>query len=226
MMPDRLAARPDPLFVGDHLAVDFLNTVVELQGEVIEWLRSGADLVQWLDRAGAIGPDVIGRFRSDRDPLRVLDSAAEQARALREWLRSFLERNERTPLERAALTDLEPLNRLLARDDAYYQVGAQANGDVEGEFRDVPAQRFRLHRKRRWTAPEQLLQPVAEAIGDLICHGHFRLIRTCEGPGCTLMFYDRTKAHARRWCSMAVCGNRAKAAAHRARRHQTAKWHG
>ncbi|MGO9268383.1 MAG: CGNR zinc finger domain-containing protein [Candidatus Binataceae bacterium] len=31
------------------------------------------------------------------------------------------------------------------------------------------------------------------------------------------MFLDRTKAHARRWCSMAVCGNRAKAA-HRSRR--------
>ena len=30
-------------------------------------------------------------------------------------------------------------------------------------------------------------------------------------------FLDRTKGHARRWCSMAVCGNRAKAEAHRAR---------
>ena len=32
-----------------------------------------------------------------------------------------------------------------------------------------------------------------------------------------LMFYDRSKSHARRWCSMAVCGNRAKATAHRVR---------
>ena len=31
------------------------------------------------------------------------------------------------------------------------------------------------------------------------------------------MFYDRSKSHARRWCSMAVCGNCAKATAHRAR---------
>ena len=54
-------------------------------------------------------------------------------------------------------------------------------------------------------------------VHDLVCHTDFRLIRACEGTACTLMFLDRTKAHARRWCSMAVCGNRAQAAAHRAR---------
>jgi len=65
------------------------------------------------------------------------------------------------------------------------------------------------------------LQPIAEAIGDLICNADFRLIRTCGAPTCTLMFYDRTKGHARRWCSMSICGNRAKAAAHRARVRKT-----
>jgi predicted RNA-binding Zn ribbon-like protein len=70
---------------------------------------------------------------------------------------------------------------------------------------------------RRWTTPEQLLQPIAEAIAYLACHADFRLIRACEGSACTLMFLDRTKAHAWRGCSMAACGNRAKAAAHRAR---------
>ena len=41
--------------------------------------------------------------------------------------------------------------------------------------------------------------------------------RACAGAACTLVFLDGTRSHARRWCSMAVCGNRAKAAAHRAR---------
>jgi predicted RNA-binding Zn ribbon-like protein len=63
-----------------------------------------------------------------------------------------------------------------------------------------------------------LLHPIAEAAAALICNRDFRLIRSCEGAVCTLVFLDRTKAHARRWCSMAVCGNRAKAAAHRAKR--------
>jgi predicted RNA-binding Zn ribbon-like protein len=62
-----------------------------------------------------------------------------------------------------------------------------------------------------------LLQPIADAIADLICHADFRLIRDCEGPVCTLKFLDRTKAHGRRWCSMAACGNRAKVAAFRTR---------
>jgi predicted RNA-binding Zn ribbon-like protein len=75
-----------------------------------------------------------------------------------------------------------------------------------------------LRKVNRWESPGELLQPIAAAAADLICHQDFRLIRACAGSGCTLLFLDRTKAHARRWCSMAVCGNRAKAAAHRARR--------
>jgi predicted RNA-binding Zn ribbon-like protein len=65
---------------------------------------------------------------------------------------------------------------------------------------------------------EDELEPIAEAAADLICNQDFRLIRSCGGSACTLVFLDRTKAHTRRWCRMAVCGNRAKAAAHRARR--------
>jgi predicted RNA-binding Zn ribbon-like protein len=63
-----------------------------------------------------------------------------------------------------------------------------------------------------------LLQPIAEAAADLICNQGFRLIRSYAGSACTLVFLDRTKAHTRRRCSMAVSGNRAKAAAHRPRR--------
>jgi hypothetical protein len=63
-------------------------------------------------------------------------------------------------------------------------------------------------------------------MADLICREDFRLIRACDGPACTLLFLDRTKSHARRWCSMAVCGNRAKAAAHRARTSRRRVQHG
>jgi len=46
----------------------------------------------------------------------------------------------------------------------------------------------------------------------MLADEHFALTRKCEHPECTLWFYDRTKAHRRRWCSMALCGNRAKVA--------------
>ena len=81
-------------------------------------------------------------------------------------------------------------------------------------------QPLRLRQVRPWDSPEELLHPIAEAAADLICTVDFRLIGACEGSACTLLFLDRTKAHGRRWCSMAVCGNRAKVAAHRARKSQ------
>ena len=39
-------------------------------------------------------------------------------------------------------------------------------------------------------------------------------IRRCQNPGCVLWFFDATRNGTRRWCSMEVCGNRAKARRH------------
>ena len=42
-------------------------------------------------------------------------------------------------------------------------------------------------------------------------------IRRCEGENCALLFVDTSRSGARRWCSMAGCGNKAKVASFRAR---------
>ncbi|MBL1105062.1 CGNR zinc finger domain-containing protein [Streptomyces sp. 5-8] len=42
-------------------------------------------------------------------------------------------------------------------------------------------------------------------------------IRTCAGGACILHFFDTSRNGTRRWCSMAACGNRAKASRHYAR---------
>ena len=76
---------------------------------------------------------------------------------------------------------------------------------------------MRWRAKRRWDSSKSLLLPIAEAMGDLVCQKDFTLVRKCEGPTCTLWFLDVSKGHGRRWCSISVCGNRAKAATHRAR---------
>lgn len=210
--------RPPPLFVGDHLALDFLNTTAAPWGERIEWLGNGADLVGWLEQAGAIDDKLAARFRAERDAQRTLDAVAEQARTLRQWLRGFVERHAGRMLGAGSVEELEPLNRLLARDDSYGQIEAAAkrrSDSVQGQM-----QVLRWRQERRWTSPERLLQPIAQAIGDILCHADFRYIRRCEGAACTLVFYDRSKSHARRWCSMAACGNRAKAATHRAKQRQ------
>jgi predicted RNA-binding Zn ribbon-like protein len=108
------------------------------------------------------------------------------------------------------LREVEPLNRLLARDEGYGQiVPAEKNGTAA----------LKLEEMRRWRSPEALLIPIAKAMADLICKEDFSYVKACEGPACTLVFLDKTRGHARRWCSMAVCGNRAKQAAHRTRSH-------
>ncbi len=100
------------------------------------------------------------------------------------------------------------LNGILAADHRFPRI------EADGDGRPVVTER------RSWDTPAQLLVPPAEAAAQLLTSGHRELVRPCEGPTCTLWFYDRTRSHRRRWCSMATCGNRAKARNHRQREHQ------
>jgi predicted RNA-binding Zn ribbon-like protein len=205
-----------PFFIGDDLALDFLNSVAAPWKREIEWLGSGTDLVAWLEQAHAVPANVAAHFRADTT-FRALDAVASQARELREWFRAFVRDHAGRPLDPEALKELAPLNKLLGRDESFRQItiaslaGATASADGDGHGA------LRWQHQRHWRSPESLLLPIAEAIGDLVCLKDFTLVRKCEGPTCTLWFHDVSKGHARRWCSMAVCGNRAKAAAHRAR---------
>jgi predicted RNA-binding Zn ribbon-like protein len=104
---------------------------------------------------------------------------------------------------------LEPLNHLLDRDERFDQIVAEAEGGASA---------LRLKTLRRWRSPESLLLPIGEEIAKFICNEYFKYVKACEGSTCTLLFVDRTRGRARRWCSMAICGNRAKQAAHRNRR--------
>jgi predicted RNA-binding Zn ribbon-like protein len=202
------SSRLPAFFVGEHLALDFLNTTATPRGARVEWLGDGKDLVDWLEQAKVIEPAAAARVRESG--CNALDEVARQAREFRRWLREFVTTLMGKPL-RATAAEVEPLNELLAKGRTSQRVEDAGPDAEEGRC-------LLLGRVRRWESPEELLQPIAEAAADLICHQDFRLIRSCEGSACTLLFLDRTKAHTRRWCSMAVCGNRAKAAAHRARR--------
>jgi predicted RNA-binding Zn ribbon-like protein len=208
--------RPAPFFIGDDLALDFLNSIAAPSDREIEWLASGGDLVAWLEQAHAVPADVLAQFRK-RSDLRALDAVAFQARELREWFRTFVRNHAGKPLAPPSLRELAPLNQLLERDEAYRQIEI-APPSHRGENDGDEPRALRWKTMRRWHGPKALLLPIAEAMGDLLCRKDFTFVRKCEGPTCTLWFHDVSKGHARRWCSMAVCGNRAKAAAHRARR--------
>ena len=47
--------------------------------------------------------------------------------------------------------------------------------------------------------------------------GSFEHLKLCADETCRSVFYDRSKNHSGRWCSMATCGNRAKVRAWRDR---------
>jgi predicted RNA-binding Zn ribbon-like protein len=200
--------RPPAYFVGGHLALDFLNTTATPQGTRVEWLVDGQDLVDWLEQAQTIESAAAAKIR--KSDAAALDEVARQAREFRHWLRGFVTARMGRPL-RATASAVAPLNEALARDNSFQRV--EECGPAAENGRPL-----RLRTVQRWQSPRELLQPIALAAADLICQEDFRLIRSCEGTACSLLFLDRTKAHARRWCSMAVCGNRAKAAAHRARK--------
>ena len=70
--------------------------------------------------------------------------------------------------------------------------------------------------------PDALLALIAGSVAALVTREDPARVRTCVGEGCTLVFLDRTKAGRRRYCSSALCGNRAKVAAFRARRRGAA----
>jgi predicted RNA-binding Zn ribbon-like protein len=198
------------ILVADAAGLDFLNSVATPVDEAVDWLSDGEGLLSWLDQAGFVPPAVLDEMRAQSTPAE-RDALAEKARALREWFRGFVQKRKGRPLTARDLGDLAPLNELLARDDRHGEIVA---GDEDG------ASALALRMNRRWKSLDSLLMPVAEAMAKLVCEQDFTHVKACEGPRCTLLFADHTRGHARRWCSMALCGNRAKVAAHRKRQKE------
>jgi len=172
--------------VGDHLALDLLNTEARGDDGAVDYWHGGDEVLGWLAAVG-IHPAVAG----------AVDRAAllAQAGKLRTLARRLVTRHKA-----GAADDIRGLNAYL---DAYLSAPHVARGN-DGVLV--------LSRIARGDAIACLLGPVAEAVAQLLAEGDFALVKQCEHPDCILWFYDRTKAHKRRWCSMAVCGNRYKAA--------------
>ena len=201
-----MGSRPPAIFIGDALGLDFLNSIATPVDTAIDWIDTGEGFLGWLDQARLVPRDVLRDMRVRALPGE-LDKVADQARSLREWFRGFVRSHMGRPVTAKAVAELAPLNRLLARDEIFGQIAA------------LPKERkpFDFQMLRRWHTPDALLLPVGEALARLVCTEDFSNVKACEGAACTLLFADHTRGHARRWCSMAICGNRAKQAAHRRR---------
>jgi predicted RNA-binding Zn ribbon-like protein len=75
---------------------------------------------------------------------------------------------------------------------------------------------------RRWVAPatvDQVLSTLARELIGLLAGPEQARIRECAADDCGVVFVDTSRGGARRWCSMARCGNRRKVRAFRERAH-------
>ncbi|TWB14249.1 putative RNA-binding Zn ribbon-like protein [Rhizobium sp. ERR 1071] len=204
-------SRSPAIFVGDTLGLDFLNSVATPVDVPIDWIDDGEGLLRWLEQAGLVPRKTLAAMRKQALPGE-LNKVADQARSLREWFRTFVNSHRGKPLASEALNDLEPLNRLLERDEGFSRIVTRKPGEDR---------KLCLQPMRKWRSPESLLLPIGEALGRFVCTEDFSDVKACEGHACTLMFVDHTRGRRRRWCSMAMCGNRSKQAAHRHRLKQS-----
>lgn len=178
--------------VGDHLAMDLLNTEARSHGQVVDYWNTGEDVLRWLERQGVVPPSGGGGV--------VPAGLLARGRTLRTQARELI-----TQRKEEKVGDIHGLNEYL---QAYLSSPRLERGSDGG---------LALTRIARGDAIASLLGPVAEAVAQLLVEGNFALVKQCEHPDCILWFYDRTKSHKRRWCSMAQCGNRHKATQFRKR---------
>jgi predicted RNA-binding Zn ribbon-like protein len=193
------------LFVGNDLALDFLNTRPVQNGEAMELLSDFGALIRWFQAAGLL---------SSREMANLQRQWGESATARRtlEAMREFREklRNEILAWEDGAdvhRTTVAELNQLLAAHPMLSKLQATGNApSIELWFE--PRQ------------PEDLFAPLAHSAAKLFAEADRNRVRKCGQ--CVLHFYDTSKKGTRRWCSMQLCGNRLKVAAYARRQRLNA----
>jgi hypothetical protein len=200
-----------PLLIAGHPGLDFLNTrYLQLPERTpVELVGDGRAFVDWLLAAGLLDRPVASRLKR-RFGDALLDDVAAEARKFRQWASDWIERWRDEPLTGRDVDhgpELRRLNLILERTSGYREL---VTGDAG----------FRLVEHTRVDSAGDLLAIVALQIALLVTTETPDLVKRCAGADCVLRFVDRTKAHRRVFCSAAVCGNRAKVAAFRARKRE------
>jgi predicted RNA-binding Zn ribbon-like protein len=196
-----------PLLVADHPALEFLNSTYAPDGDVRELIGDGQAFLAWLVEARFVDEGTATSWKR-RFGVKALEKVAHDARGLRTWSGEWIERWRNRPDEPYE-AEARKLNGLLERADDY-----RALEKAQG--------RFRIGARRHDRSPGEIIAALAGSIASLIAGEDPALVKKCAGSGCTLWFLDRTRAHRRRFCSAATCGNREKVAAFREREREKA----
>lgn len=207
MTSDRARLRQPFLFVSNHPCLDFINTQMIVRGTPTDLLGGYEDLVAWLVQAKMVNKAqaaVVMTQWNHKDQ----EQLFEQGITFRNTLRKMVERI--VAYQSIPGSAVASINQILSRCPGYPQL-VYAKGRFERHFQSQVAQK------------DGLLAPLAEAASDLLCSGDLSLVKKCGNAACILYFYDTTKNHTRNWCSMQLCGNRIKVAAHYQRKRNNSK---
>jgi predicted RNA-binding Zn ribbon-like protein len=120
---------------------------------------------------------------------------------VREALRALLLANNGVPLDEDAVAIL---NEVGSRSPLEARFGGEGTITVTGRDGGIDG------------ALGQLLAVVVQGVAD----GTWSRLKACRDDECQWAFYDRSRNHSSQWCVMAVCGNKNKARAYRARRRR------
>ena len=185
--------------VGNRLAIDFGNTVADRDGN--DGLAGWFDVVEFLLEAGVIDRTEAHRLRrvSEIDPRRAA-AAFRTARNLRDAVRGLVTRIAARKVLQPV--PIERINSVMRVGQGYHTLSPRGT-------------QWAIHFVQTSEEPVAALVPIARSAAEIIADPHAPdAIRKCANPECMLYFYDTSRVGKRRWCSMAVCGNRAKVAAH------------
>ncbi|WP_337169742.1 CGNR zinc finger domain-containing protein [Gemmatimonas aurantiaca] len=209
VLPDArvVAARerpPGSLPPRTRLWLDFVNTDAAGQSPGGDLLRDFEALLTWLQQHAAVDDERAGGILR-RAVLQPAAAAATlvDARRVRAALRALAERGE----QQARVRDdaVVEINRVLGRSAGTRRIDPRSDGGYTRSF--VPT----------GDAFAGLMIPIVESAAESLVEEELGRVRRCADPRCHRVFLDATKNGLRRWCDMGTCGNRAKAARHRAR---------
>lgn len=182
--------------------LDFLNTLDTDNGFPVETLPTLDDALTWFVDRG-----VIHREGADRVRAKAATQTAAAAKDLdrihtvRDALREVAEAIAEHRAPRASA--LNTVNRALHARQVIELVPAPDGCSVDHRHVGDPI--------------DDALARLAEPLVSELTGGHPERIRVCASDTCDWIFYDASRTARRRWCDMSTCGNRAKAARHRAR---------
>jgi predicted RNA-binding Zn ribbon-like protein len=194
------------------LALEFLDTLEYQKGQPVELLPTTSDAIDWLEEHGLIHDPCEPELDAAREPGPAADRALGRIRAVRAALREIVDATveDRPP----SLVAIDTANAAMDARQRMVLV-ARATEPDPNEPAGTPC--IVLDHRHVGDPLDDVLARLTERIARAASGAEAERLRICDNDECRMPFYDGSRTGKRRWCDMATCGNRAKAARHRAR---------